>query len=161
MSLELSSKYVLFENYIGVSKICCPLCDQLLSNLGYFYRGTHGYIKPAIAQWKVPYELDLDCQSRLFSFLKEYLKNLNIDKIDNLLVNQNQTQIKPNSNNRLIQEISKTDKYLFCKKFQATDSIIQFKNKKKIQQQNKLNLYEFEWIFDTHMFLKSIIEAVD
>jgi hypothetical protein len=67
----------------------------------------------------------------LLSFLKEYLKNLNIDKIDNLLVNQNQTHIKPNSNNRLTQKISKTDNHLFCKKFQATDSIRQFDKQKK------------------------------
>lgn len=154
MSLELNSKYILFENYIGVSKLCCPLCDQVLSKLGYYYRGSHGHMKPSITQWKVPNDLDPESQSCLFNFLNAYFKTLDIPVINSFLNNRDQFCIEDlQSNIRSTEVISKIDNLLFSKRFQTIDNIKQFKN----EEIKKYKLFEFEWILDIYTYLESII----
>ena len=68
------SGYDLYKNYVGVSKPCCPLCEQVLSCLGYEFRGTHGLIRLPLFQWKVPVYLDEKSCSCLFHFLEIYTK---------------------------------------------------------------------------------------
>ncbi len=41
-----------FNRYIGVSKLCCPLCQKLLKIYGFIFRGSHDRFVPSIYNWR-------------------------------------------------------------------------------------------------------------
>jgi hypothetical protein len=129
------------------------LCDQVLSKLGYYYRGSHGYVKPSMTQWKVHNDLP-ESKSCLFNFLNAYFKTLNIPVINSFLNNRDEFRIEDlQSNIRSTEGISKIYNLLFSKRFQTIDNIKQFKN----EEIKKYKLFEFEWILDIYTYLESII----
>jgi len=108
------------------------LCDQVLSKLGYYYRGSHGYVKPSMTQWKVHNDLDPESKSCLFNFLNAYFKTLNIPVINSFLNNRDEFRIEYlQSNTRSTEGISKIYNLLFSKRFQTIDNIKQCNLKMK------------------------------
>jgi hypothetical protein len=41
-------------SYIGVSKLCCPLCQMLLFYSNFQYRGNHACLNASLVNWRIP-----------------------------------------------------------------------------------------------------------
>jgi len=58
------------RNYIGISKLCCYICDQVLNYLAIDHRGTHG--KLYLNKYCFPENLDLQCITQIISNIEAY-----------------------------------------------------------------------------------------
>jgi hypothetical protein len=75
----LATKNNILNNYVGVSKLCCPFCQQLLNLFGLKYRGSHNRLTLSTRKnWKIDYNEHVALNNMIR--FEEWLNNLD-DKI--------------------------------------------------------------------------------
>jgi hypothetical protein len=71
----LAIKNNFLNNYIGVSKLCCPFCQQLLNLFGLKYRGSHDrLIRTTRKNWKIDHNEHVALNNMIR--FEEWLNNL-------------------------------------------------------------------------------------
>jgi len=53
---------IVSNEYIGISKLCCPFCQKFLHLLGFRFRGGHKRYYNSLNNWRIPEHTDLNQQ---------------------------------------------------------------------------------------------------
>lgn len=79
-------------SYIGNSKLCCYLCDEILKDYGFAHRGTHGTLY--LNGFNMPKSLEENTLNRLLQNIKDYFYPQMSMVLDNVYKNTLVDEIK-------------------------------------------------------------------